>query len=244
MHKSGMYFEMHHILPKSVGGSDNATNKVLLTAKEHYICHHLLAKIYKPGSVGYSKMIYALWRMSTRKNIPEVCMSATEYEKLRIELARLNGKVISKRQSGKGNSLYGSKWYTNIDNGETMQFFSYPGDRWIPGRNWFNRTIARPNLWSISTKRPVTLKHGKICGNPEEKYQKREAATRHTTHVLWNRFHAGNYTSISQFCRETDVNLSVVALTKRFIKYIPVYSNISKQGKLFTSDQALVNVYD
>ena len=31
MHKSGMYFEMHHILPKSVGGSDNATNKVRYT---------------------------------------------------------------------------------------------------------------------------------------------------------------------------------------------------------------------
>lgn len=36
------YTERHHILPRSMGGSDESLNLVDLTAKEHYVCHHLL----------------------------------------------------------------------------------------------------------------------------------------------------------------------------------------------------------
>ena len=40
------YVEHHHIIPRSEGGNDNKSNIVALTAREHYICHLLLAKIY------------------------------------------------------------------------------------------------------------------------------------------------------------------------------------------------------
>lgn len=40
--KKDGYFETHHILPRSMGGCNDADNLVLLTAKEHHICHHLL----------------------------------------------------------------------------------------------------------------------------------------------------------------------------------------------------------
>jgi hypothetical protein len=36
------YKEKHHIAPRSVGGSNDSTNLVTLTAKEHYIMHLLL----------------------------------------------------------------------------------------------------------------------------------------------------------------------------------------------------------
>jgi len=38
------YFENHHILPRCLGGSNDKSNLVLLTFKEHYIAHHLLVK--------------------------------------------------------------------------------------------------------------------------------------------------------------------------------------------------------
>jgi hypothetical protein len=41
----GVYFENHHIIPKFLGGRDDETNMVLLTAREHYICHWILYKI-------------------------------------------------------------------------------------------------------------------------------------------------------------------------------------------------------
>ena len=44
--KKDCYCETHHIIPRSESGSDDDDNKVNLTAREHYIAHLLLAKIY------------------------------------------------------------------------------------------------------------------------------------------------------------------------------------------------------
>lgn len=41
----GVYYESHHILPKSLGGSNKKYNLVLLTAREHFVCHWLLCKM-------------------------------------------------------------------------------------------------------------------------------------------------------------------------------------------------------
>lgn len=51
------YTEIHHIVPRSLGGSDATNNLVTLTAREHFVCHLLLTKF----TVGNSrhKMIYA-----------------------------------------------------------------------------------------------------------------------------------------------------------------------------------------
>ncbi len=38
----GQFYEDHHILPRSQGGSDHPSNLVLLTPKEHYTAHLLL----------------------------------------------------------------------------------------------------------------------------------------------------------------------------------------------------------
>lgn len=40
------YVEKHHILPKSLGGSDDSSNLVALTSREHFIAHMFLAKIH------------------------------------------------------------------------------------------------------------------------------------------------------------------------------------------------------
>lgn len=40
-----IYIEKHHIIPKSLGGSDAKSNLVVLTAREHFLCHWLLTKM-------------------------------------------------------------------------------------------------------------------------------------------------------------------------------------------------------
>jgi len=40
------YSEKHHIVPKCMGGENDKTNIVRLTASEHYLAHQLLIKIY------------------------------------------------------------------------------------------------------------------------------------------------------------------------------------------------------
>lgn len=48
------YMELHHITPKCLGGSNEKSNLVYLTAREHFIVHQLLTKIHK-GHIGLIK---------------------------------------------------------------------------------------------------------------------------------------------------------------------------------------------
>ena len=43
------YYENHHIVMKSLGGSNDKSNKVYLTGREHFICHWLYYK-FQPCS--------------------------------------------------------------------------------------------------------------------------------------------------------------------------------------------------
>lgn len=38
------YAEVHHIVPRSLGGSDDADNLIRLTARQHYVAHWMLAR--------------------------------------------------------------------------------------------------------------------------------------------------------------------------------------------------------
>lgn len=55
-----LYYEKHHIIPKCLGGDNSKDNLVKLTAREHYIIHWLLVKIYKDNH----KLISALHLMT------------------------------------------------------------------------------------------------------------------------------------------------------------------------------------
>lgn len=48
------YYESHHILPTCCGGCDSEDNLVKLTAREHFLCHWLLYKIYKTPKLAYA----------------------------------------------------------------------------------------------------------------------------------------------------------------------------------------------
>lgn len=50
-------FQTHHILPRCFGGTDDATNLVVLTYKEHRVCHRLL--INMTANDAKYKMMYA-----------------------------------------------------------------------------------------------------------------------------------------------------------------------------------------
>ena len=56
------YKEIHHILPRSLGGKDRKANLVALTAKEHFIIHILLCKF--TTGIAKRKMLYAHKAMS------------------------------------------------------------------------------------------------------------------------------------------------------------------------------------
>ena len=52
--KGEIYSERHHIIPKSMGGTNRKENIVRLTAREHYIAHWLLFRIYRNKQMTYA----------------------------------------------------------------------------------------------------------------------------------------------------------------------------------------------
>ena len=59
------YCEVHHITPKCMGGSEDDSNKVRLTYREHFLAHWLLHLIYPNDS----KLEYAFMVMAYGKGI-------------------------------------------------------------------------------------------------------------------------------------------------------------------------------
>ena len=57
------YAEKHHATPKCMGGDDSESNLVSLTAREHYVAHLLLVKMF-PGN---APLIYAAHMMTVDK---------------------------------------------------------------------------------------------------------------------------------------------------------------------------------
>lgn len=123
--KPDSYCEIHHIIPKSLGGSNDKNNLVSLTAREHFIAHRLLCKIYPKDW----KLSFALLCMSSEKSKSAVGhkISSREYEYARnlfskhMKISHPNkGKTASlqtrkkmsdssRRLSGSDHPMFGKK---------------------------------------------------------------------------------------------------------------------------------------
>lgn len=202
------YTECHHILPKSLGGTDHKTNLVHLTAREHFICHLLLTKMYPVGSNEWHKMIKAFasmcWFASKNHNRYS---NNKHYEWLREKFS----KVQSKCQSGSGNSQYNKVW---IHNTETTQA----------------RKIAKedivPEGWKLG-------RSAKVVPVKSNKEKIRQEKCRQNAELLYSAYINGNYTSIREFCRAGKYEFSHVSLTLLWKKYIPEYKEKVEKGKRF-----------
>lgn len=78
------YVENHHIIPKSLGGTDDDFNLVFLTAREHVIAHLMLCKF--GNSNQKTKMNYAMARFmySTKSKI-----NSRIYESIKSQISEI-----------------------------------------------------------------------------------------------------------------------------------------------------------
>jgi len=89
------YFEKHHVIPRSLGGSDSKDNLVNLTAREHFISHCLLARIH--GGTQW----YSVLRMKNDNKY----FNSKLYEHAKEKW----GKVASELRTGNKHPFYGKK---------------------------------------------------------------------------------------------------------------------------------------
>jgi hypothetical protein len=83
------YVERHHVVPKCIGGTDDASNLVQLTAREHYVAHQLLVKMHPdvPNLVFAVRMMTGSAKTNVRNN--------REYEWVRKKWALAASKLHS-----------------------------------------------------------------------------------------------------------------------------------------------------
>jgi len=93
--KSGLV--KHHIVPKSMGGSNEVENISILTVREHYIAHLILWKAYG------SKMARAFWLLA---NIEGRRITSRQYESLKSEIFMSEETRLKMSNSRKGVKIH------------------------------------------------------------------------------------------------------------------------------------------
>lgn len=98
------YYESHHIIPQSLGGSNEPVNLVNLTAREHFICHYLLTKF--TAGQNYYKMVYACNGMRRSRDYQDRYVNSRLYEANKRQAAKIQsdkflGKKLSKEHRAK-----------------------------------------------------------------------------------------------------------------------------------------------
>lgn len=105
------YTELHHILPKCMGGTDDSSNLVRVPANVHYELHKLLAETYKTHNLNVA------WAMMSYRNHAEISkeeyeaskMLHSEYMRTRIVSSKTRQKMSAsaKLRTGDKNPFFG-----------------------------------------------------------------------------------------------------------------------------------------
>jgi len=96
------YADNHHIIPQSMGGSNDPTNLVLLSAKQHFVAHHLLYKIHRNR-----EMTNAFFLMcNVKRGGARFKITSKQYEVLREEKRQCQKDIMT----GQPSRAKGKKW--------------------------------------------------------------------------------------------------------------------------------------
>lgn len=224
------YTEVHHILPRSLGGSNNSDNLVRLTAREHFVCHLLLTKIKLP-QYKHAKMVRAFMFMLASNSGQQRYFSSRNYKKLREEFADLQ----SKAQSGLGNSQHGTKWIHNVElrlSKKIKKCEDIP-EGWEVGRV-LNFDLAKIKIDARLSARELLCasrasSFEKFLQDKEERTRKKAAQTIAYTEQFkeWYAIYAEK--GYDEFCEITGYDKSKPNLVMRFAKYVPEF--VPQNGK-------------
>lgn len=147
------YTEKHHIIPRSLNGSDDSNNLIRLTAKEHFICHLLLIFMVEKESIYYHKMIRASIIMKA-SNKDQKRYTSKNYEISK----KLFSKYQKENQKGSKNNQYGTIWVSNYATKKcikikksNLEFYLLDG--------WIKKRVTNFNLYDINGKRIKIIKN-------------------------------------------------------------------------------------
>ncbi len=119
------YTESHHILPKSLGGSDDVTNLVKLSSKEHFIVHQLLPRFI--SGRGHYKMIKAAQCMFMKSKYTDVrYINSNLYAYIKPKIANATRQYMIKYSPFKNPIIHAKTMKTRELNGTNVWLTNNP----------------------------------------------------------------------------------------------------------------------
>lgn len=200
------YVERHHIVMRSLGGTNNKDNLVALTGREHWLAHLLLHKIHKLPQTAHACNMMAM--RCEERGIPYV-KNSRMYAAIRMEFAKLSSKRMKIAQKGEKNSQYGRIWISNVEQQVTKPIpkTSPIPEGWVVGRKAWNK-LARQEL-------------------SKQKKLERKANIDNEYIDAFYKFKNSQYKSIRQFCLSGETKFKVTPLTMAWRRLIPEYSKVT-----------------
>ncbi|ECB2088272.1 HNH endonuclease [Salmonella enterica subsp. enterica serovar Newport] len=156
--------EVHHILPRCMGGDDRDSNLVKLTRKEHFVCHRLLAKTGGKAALSFTMMKNRSNSKTSREyslRRESVVSSHREYrhsDETRKKMSGWKHTDEAKRNiSDKCNNKGKSPWEVTNANTEMWKLAGDVYDSWLKG-NGYVKLMREFPLLSQMTSQTMTRK--------------------------------------------------------------------------------------
>lgn len=127
-----IYVERHHIVPLSLKGEDIESNIVSLTAKEHFVAHHLLWKIHRNPQMTKAFMLMC----NVKRNGVKYKISAKEYQILKEEFSKAQSDAIKSRPGNNLGRILPQEWKDNISKGQVGHGRGNGGSKGFTGKHW------------------------------------------------------------------------------------------------------------
>jgi len=135
------YTEVHHIIPRCLGGDNSPDNLVRLTPEEHYVAHQLLVKLHPE----HDGLVWAAIQMTRLSNGQRANNKIYGWIRKKLQL-------IAKQRIGNSNGSFGKPWYHDPVTNKAGKF--------VPG--------TQPQGWVLGRCKHTTT-HCIVCGNDTQK---------------------------------------------------------------------------
>lgn len=161
------YTELHHIIPRSMGGSDEASNLVRVTAKQHFVLHRLLVKMVKKQHLSKA---WCGWRalalMPKRGVKPRI--TSRQFEKLREEHAA----HVSTCMKAIWNDLAARELFLQrVKSSRKISWREAALKASTPQVSAKKSESAKKRRWSEETKRKMSETRKALYADPEKRLQ-------------------------------------------------------------------------
>lgn len=160
------YTEKHHIIPRSLSGTNNKDNLVRLTPREHFICHLLLTKM--TGGNSKQKMLHAANLLAQTRGVK---INSYIYSKLKTEIAKVRSIMFKGKPT----------WNKGIP---TPEFVKRKQSQARIGKEPWNKGKKCPTISIVRKERKLGWKKGESKSEATKAKMRKPKSPRH---ILLNR---------------------------------------------------------